>query len=279
MKKKKYRGYPYAIVLIIAILILIISFFIRPEEITIRNFLYNAIFNIGFIIITIVVVNGLWYVLGGAPLENTIHDLMDSAYLLSDRVSTGIQRHFLSNADFSQSYIWADLLQNAKKNVNMMGYSLHAWTKNNDVKNILLELAKRDVKIRIMVMDEKNKYFNAGLNYELNSFTKQYMIDEVKFCLEFYTSICDNLPIEKKDNIQLVKITNGFVESQIIRIDNIMYVTPYLYSLNTDASPILVLKNGDRNDAFAKYNNEFNMLWNMNKLRNNTEKDEEAIVN
>ncbi len=264
MKRKKH-SYPYVIVLIIAVLILAVSYFVRPEEITNQRFLFDGILNIGYIIITIVIVNGLWFVLGGDPIENSINDLTDSAHLLSDGVSTGIQRHFLSNADFSQSYKWSGLLQGAQKNVDMMGYSLHAWTKNSEVKRIVLDLAKRNVQIRIMVMDVKNEFFNSGLNYGLNSFTQQYMIDEVSFCTEFYTGVRRELSNDKQKNVQMVKIINGIVESQIIRIDNTMYVTPYLYSLNTDDSPIFVLKGGGGRDAFAKYNKEFEMLWDMNK--------------
>jgi len=278
MQKKKRRGYPHIIVFIIAILILVVSYFIRPSEISTQSFFYDTILNCGYIIITIVIVNGLWFILGGDPVENSIQDLTDSAHLLSDGVSTGMQRHFLSNANFLQSYIWSELLQGAKKHVDMMGYSLHAWTKNREIKRILVELAKRDVQIRIMVMDAKNPYFNAGLNFGLNSFTEQYMIDEVNFCSEFFSGICVELSDDKQKNVQMVKIVNGFVESQIIRIDNMMYITPYLYSLNTDDSPLFVLKSGDRKDAFAKYNMEFNMLWDMNKSVAIAEKPESSMV-
>lgn len=276
--KKKRRGYPYIVVLIIAALILVVSYFIRPEAITNQSFFYDAILNCGYIIITIVIVNGLWFILGGDPVENSIQDLTDSAHLLSDGVSTGIQRHFLSHADFSQSYIWSELLQGAKEHVDMMGYSLHAWTRNNEVKRILVELAKRDVQIRIIVMDTANQHFNAGLNYGLNSFTQQYMIDEVSFCSEFYVSVCRGLSTEKQKNVQMVRLANGFVESQIIRIDNMMYVTPYLYSLNTDDSPLFVLKSGGGRDAFAKYNMEFNMLWDMDKSVPATEEQEATVA-
>ena len=266
-RKKNRRSYPYVVMSVISFLIFVVSGFIRPDDITFESFIYEAILNCGYVIITIVIVNGLWFLLGGDPLKNSIQDITDSANLLSDGVNTGIQRHFLSNADFSQSYIWADLLQSTKKEVDMMGYSLHAWTKNTEIQRILVELAKRDVVIRIMVMDKNNKHFNAGLNYGLHSFTQQYMIDEVNLCSEFYSSICKELPIKKQKHIQMVKIINGIVESQIIRIDNMMYITPYLYSLNTDASPLFVLKNRSGNDdAFTKYHNEFNMLWDMNKL-------------
>ena len=263
--RKKRKKYPYIILSIIAFLILLISYFIRPAEIGYQTFFYDAALNCGYIIITIVIVNGLWFLLGGDPIENSIQDLTDSSKLVSDGVSTGIQRYFLSNVMFSKVYNWSELLSGAKKNVDMMGYSLHAWTKSTEVKKIIIELAKKDVQIRIMVMDASNVFFDAGLNYGLNSFTKQYMIDEVNFCSEFYYGICNELSDEKKRNIKMVKISNGFTESQIIRIDNSMYVTPYLYSLNTDDSPLFVLKNGIEMDAFSKYNSEFNMLWDMNQ--------------
>ena len=269
MKKKK--GYPYIVVFIIALLVLVIAYFIRPEGITPQSFLYNAILNFGFIIVTIVIVNGLWFVLGGNPLENSIQDVTGSVRLLSDGVSTGIQRYFFSNAHFSKQYTWIEIIEHAKKNIDMMGYSLHAWTKNSEVKRALVDLAMKDVQIRIMVMDKDNPFFEAGFNYDLNSFTKQSMTDEVNFCLPFYSSICSDLPPEKQKNIQLVTITKGFVEAQIIRIDETMYITPYLYSLNTDDCPLFELKNGGTERVFRKYIEEFNMLWKKNSVGTLTE--------
>lgn len=261
---KKRSVYPYVILFIIAVLVLVVAYFIRPSTVSLDDFIYNITLNGGYIIITIVIVNGLWFLLGGDPIKNSIDDLMRCFHFLADGLKNGLSRYFVSNADFSQVYKWSSVIKKASKNIDMMGYSLHAWTKSQEMQNALIKLAKHDVKIRIMVMDVTNQHFTAGLNFSLNSFTEQYMKDEVALCSTFYANIQNALPPEKKGNIELHTIKTGLTQCQIIRIDNVMYVTPYLYSQNTDTSPVFVLKNSDEVDTFDKYHEEFNMLWRMN---------------
>lgn len=261
---KKHKSYPYIIMAIIAVLILVISYFLRPQTVTWQDFLYDAVLNCGYIVITIVIVKGLWFFFGGGPEETAIRELSDGANLLSDGLSTGLNRFFLSNAEFSRLFMWADLLHGAKNKVDLMGYSLHAWTRSEKIKKIMIMLAKRNVQIRIMVMSTQNSYFDAGLNYGLNAFTRQVIEAEVALCRNFYESVSKELPEEKKNNIQFVEIKKGLVEAQIIRIDNDAYITPYLFSLNTDDSPLLKIQGKHTIDAFSKYCSEFEMLWQLN---------------
>lgn len=48
--------------------LLIITFLLGDETITIKKFLYNALFNIAFVILTLVIVDLVWCLFGGDPL-------------------------------------------------------------------------------------------------------------------------------------------------------------------------------------------------------------------
>lgn len=255
----------YSILAILGALVVIISFLVKPNEVTNGEFLYIVLLNIGFVILTIVIVNFLWYLLGGEPLEHMIRNSVDTLKLLSDGFNGGLYRVFLSSRDFAASGEWISILKSAKKHVDMMGYSLQVWTRTNEFQNVLIELANRNVNIRVLIMDEQNENFCAGLNIEdLHSLSLESMKGEVRACTQCMEYVLNNVKSNKKNNIKFAKVNKGLTECQIIRIDSQIYVTPYLYSKHTADSPLFIFRE-QNGGHFEKYMEEFNMLW-----RNNT---------
>lgn len=260
MKKRN----SYIILAILGVLVVIISFLVKPNEITNDEFLYVLLLNIGFVALTIVIVNFLWYLLGGEPMEDMIRNSVDTLKLVSDGFNGGLYRAFLSSSDFAASGEWISILKSAKKHVDMMGYSLQVWTRTNEFQNVLIELANKNVKIRILIMDEQNENFSAGLNFEnLQALSLESMKDEVRACTQCLEYVLNNVNRNKKNNIKFVKVNNGLTESQIIRIDNQIYVTPYLYSKHTADSPLFIFRE-QKGGHYDKYMEEFNMLWENN---------------
>lgn len=260
MKKKS----AYIIFTILGVLVIIISFLVKPDQVSNDEFLYVVLLNVGFVILTIVIVNFLWSLFGGDPIETMIHKSADTLKLVSDGFHGGLYRAFLSSSDFATAGEWASLLKKAKKQVDMMGYSLQVWTRTAEFQNILTQLANKNVKVRIMIMDEQNANFSAGLNFDhLDSLSLESMKDEVRACTQCMGSILSHVNKNKKNNVKFVKIKRGLTECQIIRIDGQLYVTPYLYSKHTADSPLFVFRE-QKGGHFEKYMEEFDMLWNHN---------------
>lgn len=260
MKKK----YPYIILTILGVLVLIISFLVKPDEVTNNEFLYVVLLNLGFVILTIVIVNFLWFLLGGEPMEDMIQNSVDTLKLASDGFNGGLYRAFLSSSDFASSGEWVSVLKKAKRQVDMMGYSLQAWTRTNEFQNVLIELANKNVKVRILIMDEQNENFSAGLNFEdIQSLSLESMKDEVSACTQCMEYILNHVNKNKKENIEFAKIQKGLTECQIIRIDSQIYITPYLYSKHTADSPLYIFRE-QKGGHYEKYMEEFNMLWRNN---------------
>lgn len=266
MKKK----YPYIILGIIGVLIIAIAFLLKSKNIETNNFSYEIsyeiLLNIGFIILAIVIVNFLWSLLGGDPMTDMIHKSVDSLNLASDGLKGGLNRAFLSSSDFSKTNEWIDMLENAKEKVDMMGYSLYTLTRSNKFNKTLENLANKGVKIRILIMDQDNPYFDAGLNYDcIGSLTADIMKNEVVTCSECVEQVIANLSNKNKNNLSFVKIKKGITECQIIRIDNHLYATPYLYSKNTSDSPLFIYKE-QKDGYYYKYLEEFEVLWKINSI-------------
>lgn len=261
MKKQR----PYLIFTIIGILILLIAFLILPAASSKQEFASSLLFNLGFVVLTVVIVNFLWSLFGGQPMEIMLENATKTFELVSDGFNGGMRRAILSSDKFDTSDGWAELLKKADKEVDMMGYSLHNWCKSEKFGMILRDLESKGVTIRIMIMDPCNPAFDAGLNYEgVSGVTRESMVGETVVCEQCVKEIEETSSIDRNSNIQFVKIKNGLTESQIIRIDNYVYVIPYLYSMHTSDSPLFVYKEQE-GGFFHKYVREFEGLWKLNQ--------------
>ena len=261
MKKR-----PYIIFTIIGVLLLVIAYNIKPDNQSFDEFWFTVVLNIAFVVLTIVILNFLWSCLGGEPMEEKVQKLVETFELVADGFKSGLHRVFLSSSNFANgSDKWISLLKGATHDVDMMGYSLHILTLTNQFSNTLRDLANKGVHIRVLIMDEGNKHFFAGLNFDdLDSMTAESMQGEVVGCEKCINNARNMVRKEIKDNIKFAKIKKGITECQIIRIDDTVYVTPYLYSQHTSDSPLYVYKK-QSGGLYDKYMDALNTLWKKNK--------------
>lgn len=259
MKKR-----PYIVFAIIGVLVIIIAFLLKPDTMTQDEFVYGVLLNIGFVILTIVIVNFLWFLLGGDPTEKMIEKSVSTLTLASDGFDSGLYRAFSSSSEFATASQWVSLLKDTKEHVDMMGYSLHILTRTTELQNKLINLANCNVQIRILIMDENNEHFSAGLNIEgISSMTLESMKEEVRSCRQCIDYIMSNVKENKRKNINFKTISKGLTECQIIRTDDKIFITPYLYSKHTSDSPLFIARK-QNGGYYDKYVEEFEMLWNLN---------------
>lgn len=256
MKKDK----QLKIMLAIGILLLVICFLIRDvNEVTVKKFIYNSLFNITFIIITVVLVNYIWNLLGGEPVEKLLTKLNESVTLLKDSRDSGLTRLISTSGDYGSHKNWMDKLTSAKKQGDLMGYTLHIWTRGEQFENKLEELVKNGVCIRIMIMSINNQTFNSIINTNQIS---SLNVDAVKVEVEIVNKLITKLANKIKDkgyagSIEIKTIENGIILSQICCVDSNMTVIPYMYSVNTSESPLLEIRDNE-SKLFKKYQMEFN---------------------
>lgn len=266
---------PYLIMGLIALLILVIALLIKPENVATLDFIYDALVNIAFIFVTIVIVNYVWSLLGGDPVENLFKDGLGAYELYSDGFERGLLRANPIASDYASSSEWMKIIGAAKKSVDMMGYSLRTFTGSKEFAETLKEIAQRGVQVRIMIMHEDNEHLPAGLNKNV-TVSHNTKID-IALCKECVKTAINELIGDQKNNIQLRCIKIGITEMQIIRVDDKIYVTPYLYSMNTSDSPLFVCKER-KNGYYPKYQYEFNELWKLNESQNEEETQVSTVV-
>src|SRR4051812_9419796 len=123
MKPKFRRLAAIIIFLIIGSLLLCISYLIRPKSPSGQDeFLSSALSNASFVLLTVVILDVIWGLLGGEPVSETLAELRGSvtrfetkiqqtAKLLADSKETGIHRIVYNSSDFATPSEWMNRLK------------------------------------------------------------------------------------------------------------------------------------------------------------------------
>ena len=256
----------------LGVLILTSSFlFVDFKSFIWREWVNQLLINMSLILLTVVVVDRMWNLLGGDPQEKLIEKLdgsLDDSMKRLDRSVTLLahsrQSGLVDLCTISGSYAthsgWMDLLRNAKGEIDLLGYSLHSWTYSANFSNEIVKLARKGVKIRIMIMDENNSDIEAIVNSHIST----YSVDDLKREIASFKQICQEIEerfsVEEKNKPLLSTVTQGLITCQICRFDSKICVTPYLYSVQTSESPLFIIE-GENTELFERYREEFDALW------------------
>ena len=271
---------PSIIFLIIGFLLLLISYLVRPHSSQDDAFLSNALSQTAFVVLTVTIVNFLWTLLGGDPLSNKLHSLGNSIQsfddnmqryinLLSDSRTTGVTRLLAVSGDFGTQGAWIRRLVAAEKHIDLMGYTLYVWTKGEKFEEEVFKLVQGGVKVRILIMDEKNTLLESFINVEqISGLSTDYVRAEIVQVQKVFEDIGKKIQNMTSTNIlgsfEVRKIRKGVVACQICRIDAEMAVVDYLYSEVASRSPLLLIQ-GNELKMFQAYQKEFDSLWELNR--------------
>lgn len=255
------------LLLIIGAGMLVIAFLIRDTSIvTVRSFVYEALINCAFIVLTLFLVNIIWGLLGGEPIENLIKELQESVRLIESSKKSGLVDLYPTSGAYGSHEVWMKKLRSAEHNVDLQGYTLHVWTRGENFSEEILQLIKRGVNIRILIMDEENEHFNAIINTkQITSLRTETVKDEIKAVKDVFEQISREVVGKGyPGTLKLVKVKKGVILSQICRIDSTITIIPYMYSCNTSETPLMEAEGGDKK-LYKKYVKEFNSLWELNE--------------
>lgn len=251
----------------------LIDFYIQKNSLNTNNwlyeFLYEAIFNIAFVLVGVFIADIVWSLVGGDPNDQFRETLLSANSLLADSIKTGIVGIFSSSSDMGSSRDWLNAISSAKETVYIQGYTLLVWTRSSNLSRTLLNLAKNGVEIRFMFMDENALYLNAGINdtyiSELSSEVVRREINAMTNYLDDVISQYNQMEGEKKGTISYVKVKNNLISSQIVISDDVAYITPYMSFFNTSHCPLYKIENRN-SELYEKYLEEFERMWSIEKV-------------
>jgi hypothetical protein len=262
---------PQWIFFVIGFLLLIVAFLISTSEQQsgVIRFLGSASQDLAFIILTIVVVDFLWAILGGEPinqvltiLTDTLREMRASVKLLEESKTTGLEQVYsVSGALGSHSY-WMSRLASAKEKIELMGYSLHVWTRGDNFENVVIRLAQGGVKIRVLIMDENNKDLESLINSrQITSVSTAAAREEVRVAQKVFVAISNHLKgTQSPENFEFRTLKKGLIVCQLCRTDSELTMVQYLYSVVASRSPLMLIR-GQDTQLFDVYSKEFERLW------------------
>jgi hypothetical protein len=274
MNRKSTR--PRAIFLIIGILLLVISYLTKGTSVGNIDFLSKSLNSLGFILLTVVVVNWLWETLGGEPIASTLVEFRSSVQLLDDSHSSGLHRFIPVSGELGSHGDWMERLKSSQHEINLLGYTLHVWTRGHNFIDEVKNLVRNGVRIRFMIMDDNNPHLSCLVNeIQITHISLEQVKDEIRVVKRTIQKIHDDLESEPegsvKGSLQLLTVKQGIVVCQICRTDNELTVVNYQWSAIASHSPLLLVRGRDTK-LFESYVQEFESLWELNSEAPGTER-------
>ena len=139
------------------------------------------------------------------------------------------------------------LMQKASKSVDIAGYSMRAFYQS--YKEILIDKLKNEnLRVRMLFVDPDSDY-----SKHRNQDEEQTESETYKASVESVVNGLSECP-----NIEIRKIDNN-LGTMIFRIDNVMYIGPYLYKKSSKSTNTFCLN--DRGWMFREYQKEFDKMW------------------
>jgi hypothetical protein len=227
--------------------------------------------NIALIVLTVVVVEVLWSLTGNEPvrkavgdLQETLAELRQSVQLLDDSRKSGLQRVYAASGAAGSHEQWMEHLRDATHSVDLMGYTLHVWTKGANFEETLTHLVASGVHIRILIMDETNRHLDAFINHhQIPGLTPDSVRAELKAARDAFRSVLESISaIDATGTLKLRVLKKGLIVTQIARMDDRITAVQYLYHAVASRTPLLEVF-GDKSALFQCYKEEFDSMWKL----------------
>jgi hypothetical protein len=276
----KERTKPVLIFLVIGVLLLFVSYLLRPTSPQTDSFFSSAFSNAAFVLLTVAMVDWLWGLLGGEPISKTLIDLKQSFHLfdmnmqsyidiIGDSHKAGVMRIFSHAGEFEAQSIWMRRLEAAQHEVDLMGYTLQTWATGHNFVEEILKLVQKGVKVRVLIMDETNPSFDSILSKSQTpdphaTLVRAELQQSKKIFNEIELLVRDMKTSHPSGSFELLAVQKGLIMCHICRIDDKMVVIAYLYCALASLSPLMVIQ-GQKTKMFEVYQKQFEQLWTLNK--------------
>jgi hypothetical protein len=153
---------------------------------------------------------------------------------------------------------WISLINRSVDSVDLMGRTMFGWTHSGDLKDVILTKIQRDnVSFRWLVMHKDNKYLSLLVEEDKN--IGAILLAKLELVYKALWEIHNALPTEVKPRFQVKLFTHVPLYCSIFRVDDMHYITQYLFSASSDNSPLYCVR-GDASwpKFFAQ---EFTAIW------------------
>ena len=241
-----------------------------------QNFWASLFFDLGIVVIAVVIVEFLWKFVGGDPLLKAIKVLQTSTSLLKDLEGSGIERIYSERKEWEPNL--NDFLQYvaSAREVDMMGNVLrNNWMSNQKFIKILeRRTQQKECKFRILLLDpdentnilkQRSKdeaiwNWNDEKKEEKAKISYDRMRTDIIESLSQLEMIKSELNEENSQYLEIKVVNQSNIYCNIIRADDMMTVAKYLLSVRGSRAPTLII-HGKDTSFYKMFSNEFENMW------------------
>jgi hypothetical protein len=225
---------------------------------------------IGVTIISVSVVEGIFQLAGGNPVENRIGDLFGklsqevehlaaTVDVIENARRLGIKEMHDRTGNYGLKAKWLEVIRMPRNSMDLMGRTLHNWTIAQEVEQIILDkIVAEGVTFRWLVMSRDNKYLPQLEEADQN--IGESVKAKIDVTVRVLQDIRGKLPPDKQDKLKIRTFSHVPSYCSILRVDDIFLVTPYLQSAASRDSPLFIFE-GPSSPWAATYSREFQGLW------------------
>jgi hypothetical protein len=121
--------------------------------------------NLGLATLAVLLVDVIWRLVGGNPLDVSIaaldgevRELAATTRAIERARRVGLDDLFARQGDFGTQESWENLLRGAHKNIDIMARTAFGWSKSHLLYDILSDRISHDVNVRWLMMSRHNRY-------------------------------------------------------------------------------------------------------------------------
>jgi len=262
---------PFRLLAAFFVLLGILSFVIA-QLVGASTVIGGALINLGVVFISIIVLDMVWSVLGGEPLQVAIGDLRFEIgkiarliRVVEDAEHTGVKRIITQSDEFGTGGKWRELLQGAVIQVDLAGTGLHGWLKDGEhFRTIVREGILKGCSYRLLLYaplrPDSPPIHPIRQIIETENDRSSSTGSHNQESLRFFLSLRDSLPLKNRKQFQIKVLDDKVMYSLISRFDNTIIVTFYMYHQRSESSPLLEIY-GPETSLYKSYVIEFELLW------------------
>ncbi|MBN2090183.1 hypothetical protein JW964_11230 [candidate division KSB1 bacterium] len=198
---------------------------------------YDILINFSFVFISFVLVDILWSV-----ARKDLRRFKEKKY--------GLVNVYKNPNNIAHKF-FVDEIRNAKRNIDLMGYTLSYISMSREICQYLKDKLNSGLKVRIVLPSPENLIFNEANNF-------RYLLHPESTKSKLQTSI-DIFREFNQPNFELKLVKKCPISYFIRRVDEKIYIIHYVWNIETEDSPVYEIKR-ENSILFQTYIKSFENL-------------------
>jgi len=227
---------------------------------------HDILIAFGVAITSVALLDAVFHLAGGNPIEQQIGDLSAEIERLSSNIDViekatklGILEVHDCTANFGGKAEWLKVMKATNLSMDLMGRTLYEWVRAPELYNIVIDKIVRDnVSFRWLFMDEDNIYINHL--EEDGRPIGETIKNKIRPVADRLRSIRERVPTALQGKFEVRTFKNHPLYCSVLRIDEKYLITPYMHSVASRNSPLLVIEGRSTPWGIA-YEHEFDLVW------------------